>query len=638
MFQGFKNIKIRRSLIGTFSVLIGSFVLISILVQISQNDLQSKALEDLYIEQRIADLSVQSQNGLSMARRTERDYLLRNKSSEFDNARGIYVDKVKHHITLIHNYMSEIRSLEKHEGLISLTRTADQILEEYKTTFLSVVDLFEKLGFKDSGIEGKFREKIHAIEKAVQEKNLDKLTILMLTIRRHEKDYLLREDKKYIDMLHATAGQFKTAIQASEISTAEKEHLISLLGKYQIQFNEFVEIKNQITASIENYHNATHTLEPWFEEIRIESMKQVHIAWDNAHSVAKRTVWIISIIGILLIILSIGIAIFMANFINRPLALIMQGAKSLTKGDIALANIDYTELERVSEYRNEIGEISSAFKKMSEYLGSMISDIVQVSEGLAESNVHIMPQAEYQGHFSKIKVALEKAVNNLSQAISKNTRQDWLNTGQMQLNTLMSGEQDMANLAKNIISFLTPYVEAKIGLFYSLQESENDSKKSYLTLIASYAYTANERTPTKFKLGEGLVGQAALDKKMGIRVYESQEYKQIMQSGLTRAISRYVYFFPFLHEDSVRGVIEIGSFNELTEFQREFLEQVMISIGIAVNTAESRQKMEILIQKMQEQSEELLEQKEELRQTNEQLEDRALALEESKNSRMWEKR
>jgi len=627
MFNWFRNLKIRQKLIGTFLALIGSFVFISVLVQINQNYVQSAALTRLHIEQKIADLSLQSQNALLMARRAEKDYLLRYKRFGFDKARQIYVNKVQYFVALIHNYMTEIRELEEHESIISLTKTADQIIDEYENTFLTVVDLFEKRGFKDSGMEGKFREKIHAIEKAVKAKKLDQLTILMLTMRRHEKDFLLRNDPKYIDRLHKIAGEFKITVNATNLSEEEKDNLITLLEHYQLQFDEFVEVNKQITVSIDNYRAATHTLEPWFEEIHTESIKRVQVAQHEAEIVAKETVWIISIIGILLILISIWAAIFIANFINKPLALIVQGAKSLTIGDIALMKIDYVELERLSTHRNEIGDISRAFMSVSLYFSEMISDIVEVSEGLAEGKALIMPKTEYQGSFIKIKTALEKAVINLSSAISKNMRQDWLKTGQMQLNQLMSGEQEMETLAKNIIAFLVPYIEAKMGLFYLLYPADRDNDTTYLKSIADYACEVSARAPTTFKVGDGLVGQAALDKKIIERTYKPQEYKQIVQSGLTRTIPRHIYFLPFLHEDTVKGVIEIGSFNEWTEAQREFLEQVMPSIAVAVNTTESRDKMQILFQQMQMQSEELLEQKEELRQTNEQLESRALDLE-----------
>jgi len=177
MLNWFRNLKIRQKLIGTFLVLICSFVFINIMVQISQNRVQNKALTELHREQEIADLSLQSQNALLMARRAEKDYLLRYKRLGFNKARQLYVDKVQHFVELTHNYMSKIREIEDHEYVISLTKNADKIITEYEKTFIAVVDFFEQRGFKDTGIEGEFRRKAHAIEEVVNKRDIEsKLT------------------------------------------------------------------------------------------------------------------------------------------------------------------------------------------------------------------------------------------------------------------------------------------------------------------------------------------------------------------------------------------------------------------------------------------------------------------------------
>jgi len=63
------------------------------------------------------------------------------------------------------------------------------------------------------------------------------------------------------------------------------------------------------------------------------------------------------------------------------------------------------------------------------------------------------------------------------------------------------------------------------------------------------------------------------------------------------AVPQQLLVIPFLYENAVKGVIEMGSFHEITAVQLELLDQVMPNIGIAVNTAESRAKMQALLQK-----------------------------------------
>ncbi|MDM8569677.1 hypothetical protein QUF50_09250, partial [Thiotrichales bacterium HSG1] len=67
--------------------------------------------------------------------------------------------------------------------------------------------------------------------------------------------------------------------------------------------------------------------------------------------------------------------------------------------------------------------------------------------------------------------------------------------------------------------------------------------------------------------------------------------------GLGEAVPQQLLVIPFLYENTVKGVIEIGSFQAISDIQLELLDQIMPRIGIVVNTAESRAKMQALLQK-----------------------------------------
>lgn len=218
---------------------------------------------------------------------------------------------------------------------------------------------------------------------------------------------------------------------------------------------------------------------------------------------------------------------------------------------------------------------------------------MQVSEGLAEGGKDVVAKAEYLGDFAKIKNALETAATKLADATAQNKIQDWLKTGQTKLNEQISGEQDVVTLAKNIITFLTNYLEAQVGVFYILETLEQEIS---IKLLASYAYTQRKGISNEFKVGEGLVGQVVLEKERIIVSDIPEDYINV-QSGLGESVPQQLLVMPFLYENTVKGVIEIGSFQPMTDVQLELLEQVMPNIGIAINTAESRTKMQSLLQK-----------------------------------------
>jgi signal transduction histidine kinase/DNA-binding response OmpR family regulator/CHASE3 domain sensor protein/F0F1-type ATP synthase assembly protein I len=755
MFNWFNNLKIRNKLIGAFMVIIALLIIVSVIALSTQNYTQATITKVIDVENKILRLSLQSQNAMLMARRHEKDYLLRYKQLGFEEARAKYVTKVQTQVATILKYMDEIKQLETDPAEIATVETIKQAIAEYKTTFLAVVDLLEKRGFKDSGLEGQFRQDVHAIEKAVKVQNLDQLTIEMLTMRRHEKDYLLRADEKYIHRLHETVAQFKVNVAATDLSIAEKEQLTTLANQYQAKFDQLVQIDTQIVASIKNYRAAVHRLKPLLERIHTNAMANEIEAQADIQRVAQTARLSVISASVVAVLVGFLIAYFLAGLISKPLTLIVQGSQLLSAGNTALTGIDQAEIAKITTRRDEMGDIGRAFDALASYFKEVIADIVKVSQGLAEGNLHtmpmaeyrgdfvqikqaletalsnqrlviedivhvsqglaegdlsirpqseyrgdfvhiksaqetalsnqkqviqdivqvsqglatgnlqvtsqtqyrgdfvqikdalevaltnlreviddivqvsqglaegeqrIMPQAEYRGEFAQIKNALETAATKLAETTAQNSKQDWLKTGQAQLNDLMSGELDIVILAKKIISFLTIYIEAQVGLFYVLTESKPNNQDTYLQMIASHAYTANDNRPQKFFVGEGLVGHVAMEQKTLFLTQTPEECASIIRSGLANALPRYVLLIPFLYENAVKGVIEIGFSEALTDDSpREFLEQIMSSIGIAMNTAESRTQMQTLLEQSQMQTEELQSQSEELQAQQEEL-------------------
>ncbi len=253
--------------------------------------------------------------------------------------------------------------------------------------------------------------------------------------------------------------------------------------------------------------------------------------------------------------------------------------------------------------------ISNAITKQ---LGGEPSEIAYITEQVAAGNLNIQLKSEAA---TGIYAAVHIMVKKLKRIQHEKEQENWSKTGQALLNDLLSGEQNIVKLTKNIISFLTTYVGAHVGLFYLLKEKPNP----YLYIVATYAYTTSEERPHKFFVGEGLVGQAVLEQKMIYHTQTPEDCPPIIQSGLAGRLPRHVLLLPFLYENTVKGVIEIGAAQQLTNIQEDFLKQVMLSIGIAINTAESRTRM-------QAQAEELVVQQEELRQNNDELEEQTKAL------------
>ena len=267
---------------------------------------------------------------------------------------------------------------------------------------------------------------------------------------------------------------------------------------------------------------------------------------------------------------------------------IIQVSNSLAVGDLNVT----TKVE----YKGDFVPVKTSLENTLLDLQKVIQDIVQVSQGLAEGQL-VTAKAEYKGEFLQIKNTLETAAAKLAEATEQNAIQDWLKTGQTKLNQIISGEQDVITLAQNVINFMIPYLEAQVGVLYlvdgEIEKGDiNDNIK--IKLLASYAYNQRKGLANEFRFGEGLVGQAAMEKQKILVTDVPEDYISI-QSGLGESVPKNILVMPFMYENTVKGVIEIGTFHKMTDVQLEFIEQVIPNIGIAVNTAESRTKMQKML-------------------------------------------
>ena len=179
---------------------------------------------------------------------------------------------------------------------------------------------------------------------------------------------------------------------------------------------------------------------------------------------------------------------------------------------------------------------------------------------------------------------METASIKLLESTTQNNIQNWLKTGQTQLNNKMSGEQEITKLAKNIITFIAKHLEMPVGIVYLFEEIKEDTEVATLKLIASYSYTHRKGIKNEFAIGEGLVGQAALEQKELLINKVPKDYYIRIHSGLGQALPNSVIVQPFLYKNNLKGVIELASFKPITDIQREFLTQIMPNIGIAINT------------------------------------------------------
>jgi signal transduction histidine kinase len=268
-----------------------------------------------------------------------------------------------------------------------------------------------------------------------------------------------------------------------------------------------------------------------------------------------------------------------------------------------------------------VGVSYSLIRAIKHQVGGEPADIAYFAEQIATGHFDI--QVKTGKVTTGIYAAIQKMVTNLQLMRSEQERQNWLKKGQTQLSEQMSGNQTVCQLAENIIQFLTPYLDAQVGAFYLL--STFPGKKDYLKMVASYAYTWRNSSSYEFQIGEGIVGQVALERKLFVTHKVPPNY-MLIQSGLGETTPYALLVVPILYENTLEGVIELAAFSAFTETHLELLKITLPAIAIAINMAQSRTQTQELLEQSQMQAEELQVQQEELQQTNEELQTRTAQL------------
>jgi signal transduction histidine kinase/DNA-binding response OmpR family regulator/CHASE3 domain sensor protein len=200
-------------------------------------------------------------------------------------------------------------------------------------------------------------------------------------------------------------------------------------------------------------------------------------------------------------------------------------------------------------------------------------------------------------------------------------REEWLQSGQVGLASVMIGDQSIDQLGNSILAFLAKYLGAVAGAIFV--GGRDDFHRA-----SAYGVPEGAGIPTQFKLREGLMGQAAAENR-SMLVGEVPESYLAFGSALGQDKPKHLVILPGAVDGSVNSVIELGFLRPVDESVITLLEQTSSSVAIAVRSATYRGELQSLLEETQRQAEELQTQSEELRVSNEELEEQGRALKES---------
>jgi HAMP domain-containing protein/signal transduction histidine kinase len=264
-------------------------------------------------------------------------------------------------------------------------------------------------------------------------------------------------------------------------------------------------------------------------------------------------------------------------------------------------------------------DLTDNVNQLAANLTTQLRAIADVATAVTKGDLTRSIQVGAQGEVAAVKDNINEMIRNLKDTTLRNQEQDWLKTNLTKFTRMLQGQRDLLTVGKLILSELAPVVPAQQGVFYIMDKSGREPE---LKLLASYACREESGLKTSLKLGESLVGQAALEKQRVLLSDAPSDYVKV-SSALGAARPMNIVVLPILFEGEVKAVIELSSLERFNSTHQAFLNQLTESIGIVLHTIEANTRTENLLKQSQSLASELQNRQEELQTTNLELAEKA---------------
>ena len=341
------------------------------------------AIQNISEYQKIKDTLHVYQNKILEMRKHEKDFLARaNKNPEFlTKGESRYLEQFNkngNEIDSLTSYLADVRMFDQIEkdSLINL-------FHEYKDAFNQLSELIRKKGFKDWGVIGELRASIHGVESD----NTPYDRAYMLMLRRHEKDFFLRSDLKYLEKFDKGVMDFRNHIKEVVKSSEKRKELISKIDDYQYHFHDVVEISTYVGLSESDglhgdVREAVHNLTPYVGSL----MNQVNMKVERNVTQNK-----IALAALFTLIVLIGVIILFWHIkkITRNINLINKNSLMLSEGRIP-------EMRRVNS-RDELGQAHRALNRLTVGLREKARFAEKVGKGKLDVQLNTLSDHDILG-------------------------------------------------------------------------------------------------------------------------------------------------------------------------------------------------------------------------------------------------
>lgn len=302
--------------------------------------------------------------------------------------------------------------IEYNNGKKNISEEMKQLFDSFKGGVQTTEQMLVERGLnEESGLEGKFRKNVKKVEKQIKESGIVSLELILLQIRRHEKDFFLRKEEKYIDKVKKSVSEFSDEVAKVSVKNPSSAVFSDNIRSY---LSDFLAAANLINRAQSEYAKVNTLLDDRIIPI-------IHSAQQEK---ADQTVWIKNLSIIVIMIGSIGgflLAIFLARRISRPIITLSQAAIQVAQGDYSIDVPVTTDDETgalTTTFNQMVAELRLSDKKQQEYLRSSISSILTEMNKFSQGDLTAkVPTSDTNGIMTELTEGFNQAIHNIQELV-----------------------------------------------------------------------------------------------------------------------------------------------------------------------------------------------------------------------------
>ncbi len=379
----FRNMKVSRKMLA-LAMIVGTGLLVLAGVYLIGVSIQKKAL--IENERVVNDDSTLLEMDIQLleARRREKDFLLRKDLAY-----------VKEHAAALRKFRENARAIDaravkqKTHDLIGRIGVA---IDDYEADFNKLVQKTREIGLNEKqGLRGQMRKSVHGAEDVLRRCDLVGLDILMLTMRRHEKDFFARKDRKYLEEMATAYAAFEKALNVSRLPAADQSHIAAAMSLYQRKFSLITAAMLENQKLLADMRRSAHAISPLTDSLMeiIDHEYEVNAQYQAAKRAQVMSMFFVTV-AIVITVLAFLLYV-LSKSITTPLAEAVSLANRLANGDLSME----IEVDRA----DEMGELLAANRDMVAKLREVFSAIVSSADqvGLGSQELSAGAQEVSQG-------------------------------------------------------------------------------------------------------------------------------------------------------------------------------------------------------------------------------------------------